>query len=125
MQLIIHRRRNQGPALARRTDDVIPVTLKDSNRHTRPASRGADARHDQASSIATRTHLNTDSARTSHSFVSILSANGVPIEDISDLVGHSGTSVTDTVYRHEIRPALTMGAEAMDKIFQKKRPKSA
>ena len=28
-------------------------------------------------------------------------------EDISDLVGHSGTTVTESVYRHEIRPALT------------------
>jgi integrase len=60
-----------------------------------------------------------------HSFVSILSANGVRIEDISDLMGHSGTSVTETVYRHEIRPELTTGAEAMDKIFSKKRAKSA
>ena len=52
-----------------------------------------------------------------HSFVSILSASGVRIEDISDLVGHSGTSVTETVYRHEIRPALTTGATAMNKIL--------
>ncbi len=60
-----------------------------------------------------------------HSFVSILSANGVRIEDISDLVGHSGTTVTETVYRHEIRPALTKGATAMDRILSKKRPTSA
>jgi integrase len=60
-----------------------------------------------------------------HSFVSILSASGVRIEDISDLVGHSGTSVTETVYRHEIRPALTTGATAMNKIFTNKRAKSA
>lgn len=38
---------------------------------------------------------------------------------------HSGTSVTETVYRHEIRPALTTGATAMNKILSKKRPKSA
>jgi integrase len=60
-----------------------------------------------------------------HSFVSILSASGTRIEDISDLMGHSGTSVTETVYRHEIRPALTTGATAMDKILSKKRTKSA
>jgi integrase len=60
-----------------------------------------------------------------HSFVSILSASGTRIEDISDLMGHSGTSVTETVYRHEIRPALTTGATAMDKILSKKRAKSA
>jgi integrase len=56
-----------------------------------------------------------------HSFVSILSASDVPLEDISQLVGHVSTSVTETVYRHEIRPALTKGATAMDKIFKKKR----
>jgi integrase len=56
-----------------------------------------------------------------HSFVSILSAHGVRIEDISDLMGHSGTTVTETVYRHEIRPALTTGATAMDKILAKER----
>jgi len=117
MQLISHRRRNQGPALAGRTDGVIPVTLKNSNRHTRPASRGANARHDQASSIATRTHLNTDSARTSHTFVSLLSDNGMAVEEISHLVGHSSTSVTETVYRHELRPVITTGAEVMDKLF--------
>jgi integrase len=54
-----------------------------------------------------------------HSFVSILSNNGgVRIEDISDLMGHSGTPVTETVYRHEIRPALTKAATAMNKILK-------
>ena len=48
----------------------------------------------------------------------------MPVEDISDLVGHGSTHVTETVYRHEIRLALTKGAQAMDKIF-KKRTKSA
>jgi hypothetical protein len=36
------------------------------------------------------------------------------------LLGHVSVSVTETVYRHEIRPALTKGAAAMDKIFKKK-----
>jgi hypothetical protein len=57
-------------------------------------------------------------------FVSILSASGVRIEDISDLVGHSGATVTESVYRHEIRPALTTGATAMNKILSEKRPRS-
>jgi integrase len=59
-----------------------------------------------------------------HSFVSILSASDVPLEEISQLVGHVSTSVTETVYRHEIRPALTKGAAAMDRIFQRA-PESA
>jgi hypothetical protein len=57
--------------------------------------------------------------------VSILSAHGVRIEDISDLVGHSGTTVTESVYQHELRPALTTGATAMNKILSNKRARSA
>lgn len=57
--------------------------------------------------------------------MSILSAHGVRIEDISDLMGHSGTSVTETVYRHEIRPTLTTGATAMNKILSRKRARTA
>ena len=37
-----------------------------------------------------------------HSFVSLLSDHGVPIEKIADLVGHSGTTVTEKVYRHQL-----------------------
>ena len=50
--------------------------------------------------------------------MSILSAHDVRLEDISNLVGHSSTSVTETVYRHEIRPALTKGATAMNRILK-------
>lgn len=52
-----------------------------------------------------------------HSFVSLLSSNGVSLEDIADLCGHAGTTVTDRVYRHQLRPVLLTGAEAMDRIF--------
>ena len=49
-----------------------------------------------------------------HSFVTLLSDAGVPLEEISRLVGHSGTSVTDLVYRHQIRPVIQTGATVMD-----------
>ena len=49
--------------------------------------------------------------------LSLLSDNGMAIEEISRLVGHSSSNVTETVYRHQIRPVITVGAEAMDKIF--------
>jgi integrase len=52
-----------------------------------------------------------------HTFVSVLSANGVPVESIALLAGHDRTATTELVYRHEIRPALTQGAEVMDNIF--------
>ncbi|TDB71154.1 tyrosine recombinase XerC [Micromonospora sp. KC723] len=52
-----------------------------------------------------------------HSFVSLLSDSGVSIEQIADLCGHSGTSVTESVYRHQLRPVLLSGAVVMDRIF--------
>jgi integrase len=52
-----------------------------------------------------------------HSFVSLLSDDGVPIEQISRLVGHSSTKVTETVYRHQIRPVVQDGATAIDRLF--------
>lgn len=52
-----------------------------------------------------------------HTFVSVLSASGVPVESIAQLAGHDRTATTELVYRHEIRPALTQGAEVMDQIF--------
>lgn len=38
----------------------------------------------------------------------------VPIEEISRLVGHSNTTVTELVYRKQIRPVVESGATAMD-----------
>jgi hypothetical protein len=35
-----------------------------------------------------------------HSFVSLLSDDGMPIEHIARLVGHISTAVTETVYRY-------------------------
>ncbi|ANW19544.1 tyrosine-type recombinase/integrase [Streptomyces clavuligerus] len=51
------------------------------------------------------------------SFVSILSDRGIPLEEISRLVGHSSTAVTEVVYRKQIRPVIQTGAVAMDGIF--------
>ena len=53
-----------------------------------------------------------------HSFVSLLSSSGMPIEEISHLVGHASTNVTEKVYRKELRPMLTKGARAMDDLFR-------
>jgi site-specific recombinase XerD len=52
-----------------------------------------------------------------HTFVSLLSAHGVPVEAIALLAGHQQTATTELVYRHQIVPALTRGAEVMDQIF--------
>ncbi|MEU7834519.1 site-specific integrase [Nonomuraea sp. NPDC049129] len=53
-----------------------------------------------------------------HSFVSLLSDNGLPLEEISRLVGHSSTATTEAVYRKQIRPVVQSGAVAMDHIFR-------
>ncbi|WP_433462702.1 tyrosine-type recombinase/integrase [Spirillospora sp. CA-128828] len=60
-----------------------------------------------------------------HTFVSIMSDHGVALEKISDLVGHSDTRTTQTVYRHELRPVITTGAEKMNAIFKDESSKSA
>jgi integrase len=52
-----------------------------------------------------------------HTAVSIMSSNGVPIQEISDTVGHKSTHVTETVYRHVIIPAIRGGASVMDDVF--------
>ncbi len=53
------------------------------------------------------------------SFVSLLSDRGVPLEEISRLVGHSGTAVTEEVYRKQIRPLIQTGAVVMNGIFKR------
>ena len=52
-----------------------------------------------------------------HTAVSIMSSNGVPLQQISDTVGHKSTHVTETVYRHVIVPAIRGGATVMDQVF--------
>jgi integrase len=59
-----------------------------------------------------------------HSFVSLMSDAGVPVEQIARLVGHSGTTTTETVYRKQIRPVLIEGADTMDRIFPRINPHS-
>lgn len=57
-----------------------------------------------------------------HSFVSIMSDSGVPVERIADLVGDAGGSrATEQVYRHQLKPVLTEGAEVMDRALKPRR----
>ena len=52
-----------------------------------------------------------------HTFVSLLSDDGMAIEKIARLVGHASSHITETVYRQELRPVLQEGAEVMDRLF--------
>jgi len=51
------------------------------------------------------------------SFVSLMSHRGVSIEEIARLVGHASSRTTEVVYRRELRPVITTGAEIMDDVF--------
>ena len=51
------------------------------------------------------------------SFVSLMSHSGVSIEEIARMVGHASTRTTELVYRRELRPVITTGAEIMDQVF--------
>lgn len=44
------------------------------------------------------------------------------MEAIARLVGHSSTATTEAVYRKELRPVITEGAEVMGTIFQPRAP---
>ena len=57
-----------------------------------------------------------------HTFVSLMSADGVPVEEIARLAGHNRTATTELVYRHELRPVITTGAEVMDRILAQEIP---
>jgi len=60
-----------------------------------------------------------------HSMVSILSHRGVPLEQITDLAGHSpGSRVTATVYRHRIGPSVDAARDSIDALFGPPSPRS-
>jgi integrase len=52
-----------------------------------------------------------------HTFVSLMSDSDVAVEEIARLVGHASSKVTETVYRHQLRPVMTKGAEKMDLLL--------
>ena len=52
-----------------------------------------------------------------HTFVSLMSDSGVPVEDIARLAGHANSRTTELVYRHQLRPIMEKGAEAMDQLL--------
>ncbi|MGI3785238.1 MAG: site-specific integrase [Janthinobacterium lividum] len=106
----VYRRPVTGNALVFHTDAGAPLDAA----NVRRAFRGAVAAAGLDPKGWTPRELR-------HSFVSLLSSSGMPIEDISHLVGHSSTRTTEKVYRKELRPVLTRGARAIDAIFEPKR----
>jgi hypothetical protein len=41
-------------------------------------------------------------------------------EEIARLAGHASSRTTEVIYRRELRPVITTGAEVMDQIFRSK-----
>jgi integrase len=52
-----------------------------------------------------------------HSAASILSASGVPLEQIADVLGHESVRVTSQVYRHLLTPEIVAAVEPMERMF--------
>jgi integrase len=51
-----------------------------------------------------------------HSAASLMSDRGVPLEQIADALGHSGTQMLDLVYRHRVRPSAD-AARVLDSVI--------
>ncbi|HIG18129.1 MAG TPA: hypothetical protein EYQ31_13075, partial [Candidatus Handelsmanbacteria bacterium] len=52
-----------------------------------------------------------------HTAVSLLSAKGVPLEHIADVMGHEGTRMTSLVYRHLMTPSIGAAVKPMGDLF--------
>ena len=52
-----------------------------------------------------------------HTAVSLLSDDGVALELIADVAGHSSTRITGTVYRHAVTPTISAHVETMDRLL--------
>jgi integrase len=59
------------------------------------------------------------------SFVSMMSYQGVPVEEIARLAGHASSRTAEVIYRRELRPVITTGAEVMDQIFRPRQGQEA
>jgi integrase len=52
-----------------------------------------------------------------HTAASLLSAEGVPLENIGDVMGHESTRMTSQVYRHLVTPSIGAAVKPMGEIF--------
>jgi integrase len=52
-----------------------------------------------------------------HSAASLLSAAGVPLEHVADVLGHDGTRMAEDVYRHAVAPTVGAGVAPMEAMF--------
>jgi len=113
--LTAHRRRQAAERLAAGAawhDNNLVFCHEDGRMYS---SKALNWRFSKMTQRAGTGHWHAHEGR--HTAVSIMSSNGVPLQEISDTVGHKSTHVTETVYRHVIVPAIRGGANVMDTVF--------
>ena len=52
-----------------------------------------------------------------HSAASLLSAAGVPLEEIADVLGHTSTRMLEQHYRHQVKPSIDAHVGAIESLF--------
>ncbi len=126
--------------LSRRTIGLPAQCVEILEKHrSQMAGQGLDVEHGLVFCTSTGTALDSANVRRSfralckeagldssewtpremrHSFVSLMSEAGVPLEAIARVVGHSSTKVTELVYRKQLRPVLTEGTAIMETLFE-------
>ena len=52
-----------------------------------------------------------------HSAASLMSAAGVPLEHVADVLGHDSTRMAALVYRHVLAPTVEAGAAPMQALL--------
>jgi integrase len=113
--LVAHRKRQAVERLAAGAawqDNNLVFCHEDGRMYTKDALNWRFSKMTRRAGIG---HWHAHEGR--HTAVSIMSSNGIPLQDISDTVGHKSTHVTETVYRHVIVPAIRGGASVMDTVF--------
>jgi integrase len=123
VDVLSQHRRTQAQLRGEAGEKWIDLGLVFTTRHGTPLD-AADVRRDLRAAIGQAKGIDADEwtpRELRHSFVSLLSDSGVPIEEISRLVGHRSTVVTEIVYRKQLRPVIQAGATAMDRLFAPER----
>jgi integrase len=119
VEVLSEHRRMQARLRAEAGRKWIDLGLVFTTRFGTPLD-AADVRRDFRAAIGRVPGIDADDwtpRELRHSFVSLLSDSGIPIEEISRLVGHKSTLVTEIVYRKQLRPVIQSGATVMDGLF--------
>ena len=54
-----------------------------------------------------------------HTCATLLNDDGVPLELIADMLGHTTTTMLQRHYRHRVRPSADAAVRTMDQMFER------